>query len=102
MVDLWPDLHGKEYHPGPKADVLFNLLWSMGIVPDVASGPLDNPRFYPSISSAVRDLRWQFGITTPGQVPVLKAYLKRTMEKKNGQYYLPGITTGVRLSWNAR
>jgi SAM-dependent methyltransferase len=102
MVDLWPELYAKAYHVGPKADVLFNVLWSMGIVPDIASGPLDNPRFYPNISSAVRDLRWQFGISTPGQVSALRRYLKSTMVKKNGQYFLPGTTTGVRLSWDAR
>lgn len=33
MVDLWPKLHGKEYNRGPKADILFNVLYSMGIFP---------------------------------------------------------------------
>lgn len=99
MVDLWPKLHEKEYHPGPKADVLFNVLWSMGIVPDVASGQLDYARFYTDISSAVIDLKEQFGISTREQESILRAYLEDVMIRKNGQFFLPGTTIGVRLSW---
>jgi len=99
MVDLWPKLHGKEYIPGPKADVLFNVLWSMGIIPDVASGHLDHTRLYPDISSAMADLRVQFGISTPVQESIIRAYLDDVMIRKNGQFSLPGTTTGVRLSW---
>lgn len=99
MVDLWPKLHGKEYHSGPKADVLFNVLWSMGIVPDVASGQLDHTRLYPDISSAVVDFKEQFGISTREQESILWQYLDAVMIRKNGQFSLPGTTIGVRLSW---
>jgi len=99
MVDLWPKLHGKEYLSGPKADVLFNVLWSMGIFPNVASEQLDHTRLYPDISSALTDLREQFGISTLGQEAILRTYLENAMIRENGQFILPGITTGVRLWW---
>ncbi|MFA5269165.1 MAG: class I SAM-dependent methyltransferase [Methanoregula sp.] len=99
MLDLWPKLHCKEYVPGPKADVLFNVLWSMGIIPNVASGQLDHTRLYPDISSAIVDLREQFGISTLEQELILRIYLEEIMIRKNGQLTLPGSTTGVRLSW---
>lgn len=102
MVDLWPQLHNHEYHPGPKADVLFNVLWSMGICPNVAVGPLDHTRLYPDISAALADLREQFGIVNPGQEQILRKYLENTMVQKDGQYFLPGTTTGARLWWDVR
>jgi hypothetical protein len=99
MVDLWPELHGKEYRPGPKADVLFNVLWSMGIIPNVESGDLDHARLYPDISSAFFDLREQLGVSAPVQETILRTYLERAMIRQDGQYLLPGSTTGVRLWW---
>jgi len=102
MVDLWPELHGKSYVPGPKADVLFNVLWSMGITPDMRSGELDHARLYPDIISALNDLREQFGIMTPEQESVLRQYLEKEMIKKNGQLTLPGKTTGVQFCWEVK
>jgi 16S rRNA G527 N7-methylase RsmG len=33
---LWPLLHGREYQPAPKCDVLYNVLYDMGIYPNVS------------------------------------------------------------------
>jgi SAM-dependent methyltransferase len=37
-ADLGEPLHGLPYHPGPKADCLFGVLYQMGIYPDAADG----------------------------------------------------------------
>ncbi|WP_292349944.1 bifunctional 2-polyprenyl-6-hydroxyphenol methylase/3-demethylubiquinol 3-O-methyltransferase UbiG [Methanoregula sp. PtaU1.Bin006] len=100
MVDLWPQLHGREYQPGPKVDVLFNVLWSMGICPNVEVGLLDHTRLYPDIDAALADLREQFGIANPEQEDILRKYLESTLVQKNGQFFLPGTTTGARLWWD--
>lgn len=99
MVDLWPELHGKMYTPGPKADILFNVLWSMGITPNMSSGELDHAKLYPDITSAIGDLREQFAISTPEQDAILRHYLEEVMIPKNGQLTLPGKTTGVQFWW---
>ena len=39
--DLWMQLHGSPYYPGPKADCLFNVLYQMGIYANVEMLPLD-------------------------------------------------------------
>jgi SAM-dependent methyltransferase len=39
-ADLWHLLHGSPYHPGPKADCLFGVLYQMGIYADVKMLPL--------------------------------------------------------------
>jgi hypothetical protein len=31
--ELWPKMHGRPYQPGPKCDVLYNVLYQMGIYP---------------------------------------------------------------------
>ncbi|MEA1985205.1 MAG: class I SAM-dependent methyltransferase [Euryarchaeota archaeon] len=37
--NIWPTLHGSEYHTGPKCDVLYNVLYQMGIYPNIEVFP---------------------------------------------------------------
>lgn len=99
MVDLWPQLHGRDYHPGPKADVLFNVLWSMGIYPEVTSGTLDHNRIYADIDTALEEMKEQLAISTPQQKKIVRSYLEQTMVTEKGRYILPGKSTGVCLWW---
>ena len=39
-ADLWEPLHGTPYYSGPKADCLFDVLYQMGIYPNVEMLPL--------------------------------------------------------------
>ena len=39
-AELWEPLHGSPYYSGPKTDCLFNVLYQMGIYPDVEMMPL--------------------------------------------------------------
>ena len=40
---LWPELHGKEYEPTPKFDLLIRVLQQMGIFPHVEITPVSYP-----------------------------------------------------------
>lgn len=99
MVDLWPDLFGKEYSCGPKADVLFNLLYSMDIYPNVESWDFNPYHEYPDENTAIQEFKEQFGISTPGQEAILGEYLKEKLVRDNGCLILPGNNTGIRLWW---
>jgi SAM-dependent methyltransferase len=99
MIDLWPELYGKEYSCGPKADVIFNLLYSMGIYPNVESWNFPNNFEYPDYNAAFQGLKEQCGISTPKQESVLKDYLNNTLVNENGRMVLPGKSTGIRLWW---
>ncbi|EHQ36400.1 class I SAM-dependent methyltransferase [Methanoplanus limicola] len=99
MVDLWPQLHGREYCCGPKADVLFNLLCSMDIYPHAEPWTFANNFHYPDYDTAFDDLREQYGVSTAEQESVLARYLKSSLAEENGNLLFPGTTTGMKLWW---
>lgn len=99
MVDLWPRLHGKEFRFGPKADILYNVLYSMGIYPNVETVQMEHVRRFPNIDAAVDEFREQYRITSPAQEKVLREYLAATLaESGDGLLHL-GMTTRVKLWW---
>jgi SAM-dependent methyltransferase len=65
--ELWPELHGKEYRPGPMADILFNVLYSMGIYPNVETSQIEQVRRFPNIDAAMDEFREQYRVTYPAQ-----------------------------------
>ncbi len=100
MVDLWPGLHGEEFRSGPKVNVLYNVLYSMGIYPDVEAVRMEHTRRFPSIDAAVDEFREQYRITSPAQEELLREYLATTLLQEEGDGYLhSGATTRVRLWW---
>jgi SAM-dependent methyltransferase len=99
MLDLWPKLHGKDYRLGPKADVLFNVLYSMGICPNVETSRMEHVRRFPDLESAVAEFREQYGVVTPRQETVLRDYLAGTLSENCGDLLLSGVTTRVKLWW---
>ena len=100
MVDLWPKLHGEEFQFGPKVNVLYNVLYSMGIYPNVEMVRMNHTRRFPGIDAAVNEFREQYRITSPAQEELLREYLATRLLRKEGDDYLhSGATTRVRLWW---
>ena len=99
MIDLWPKLHGREYRSGPKADVIFNLLYSMGIYPNVETADMDHVRRFPDIAAAVDEFRDQYGIQTPEQEAILQEYLKGVLVQKGDELIQSGMTKRVKIWW---
>lgn len=101
MIDLWPKLHGKEFRFGPKVDVLFNVLYSMGICPNMESMRMEYTRQFPQIDAAVDEFREEYLVKTPAQEEILREYLNATLlTEMNGNGFLhSGMTTRVKLWW---
>ncbi len=72
MIDLWPKLHGREYRSGPKADILYNVLYSMGIYPNVETVQMEYTRKFPDINVAINEFREQYMISSPAQEEILR------------------------------
>ncbi|MDM7938760.1 MAG: class I SAM-dependent methyltransferase, partial [Methanothrix sp.] len=51
--ELWPKLHGREYQPAPKCDVLYNVLYQMGIYPNIRTFRLEHNQRYSSLEEAL-------------------------------------------------
>ncbi len=97
--ELWPKLHGSEYHPAPKCDVLYNVLYQMGIYPYVRTFRLQHSQRYASIQEAVDALRPQAQAETEDQVEILRDYLKLALQPENGNLVLPGSSVRVEMWW---
>jgi SAM-dependent methyltransferase len=98
-TELWPLLFNKPYCPGPKSDVLFNLLYQMGIYPNVAVFQSDNPPRFGSMEAAVSDVARKYRLDTPRQLAAVRDYLERTLVRDNGSLVLEGRSTFMLFWW---
>lgn len=100
MIDLWPKLHGREYRSGPKADVLYNVLYSMGIYPNVETVQMEYARKFPDIDAAVNEFREQYMISSPAQEEILRGHLQGSLSKTSEGLVNSMMTNQVRLWWS--
>jgi len=97
--DLWPKLHGRDYRPGPKCDVLYNVLYQMGIYPNIRTFRLQHNQRYSSLQEAVDALSPQAHIRSPEQESIFREYLGRTLKEENGSLILPASSIRVKMWW---
>lgn len=96
---LWPKLHGRPYLPGPKGDVLYNVLYQMGIYPNVRSFRLEHNQPYTSPDEAVAALASQAQAESEEQKAVLREYLRNVLLEENGAVAMPGSSIRVKMWW---
>jgi predicted RNA methylase len=101
-TELWPRLHGREYQPAPKCDVLYNVLYQMGIYPHVRTFRLQHNQRYASMQEAVDALRPQAQAETEKQVSILREYLGSVLREENGALVLPGASVRVGMWWEKK
>lgn len=99
MTEIWPALHGVRYLPGPKIDVAFNLLYSMGIYPDLAVSPHVHILAFTGIDDACESLKGRFLIETPEQEKIFREYLETKLVPEAGKLVLRTPVHRARLSW---
>ena len=100
--ELWPRLHGREYQSGPKSDVLYNVLYQMGIYPNVSTFPLVHNQRYSNLEEAMRTLAPQAQAETEEQKAILREYLRGAMREEGGELALPGSSVRVKMWWEKR
>ncbi len=98
-MELWPRLHGKEYYPAPKCDVLYNVLYQMGIYPHVRTFRLQHNQRYASMQEAVDALRPQAQAETEAKLAIFRDYLRYVLRAENGALVLPGASVRVEMWW---
>jgi cyclopropane fatty-acyl-phospholipid synthase-like methyltransferase len=98
--DLWPRLHGREYQPGPKSDVLYNVLYSMGIYPSVRTFRLRHQQRFADFEEAMAHFRSQYAITTPEQEAIVREHLGRVLVEENGGFSLLASSIRAKIWWD--
>ena len=96
---LWPSLYEADYQPGLKCDVIYNVLYQMGIYPHMEVSPVEHINRFYSIEEAIEHFRVHYSITTDHQESVLKDYLQGVLEKNNDSLVMRNLYTSVKIWW---
>ncbi len=99
-ADLWEPLHGLPYHPGPKADCMFGVLYQMGIYANVEMLPLKKEYRFTTKDEMTAFFRRRFNVTKPEQERVLDDYLKPLIRKEGSEIVISGDSTFAKIWWN--
>jgi len=94
---LWSILHGCEYRQGPKADILYNVLYDMGIYPDVQVFPFEHKNRFSNLEEVLEHFEPQYAVSSPEQEEILGCYLQEILEDENGVLVQKGCSTRVKM-----
>jgi SAM-dependent methyltransferase len=97
--NLWPKLYGREYIRGPKCDVMYNLLYNMGIYPDMHVFSMEYTNRFPSMDEALDFFKNRYVIETPEQEEILRNYISDTLVQENGEFVEQSKSVRVRICW---
>jgi len=98
-AELWEKLHGVPYRSMGKYNVIYNLLYQMGIMANVDIYAEEGVDRFASLDDAVSDQRGGFNVTDGRQEAILREFLQGKMHFENGQYVLRGISHRARIWW---
>jgi SAM-dependent methyltransferase len=101
-VDLWEPLHGRPYHPGPKADCLFGVLYQMGIYPDVTMLPLAKEYRFESREEMLGFFYKRFGVMMTEQERVVDEYVAPRIRKLGDEVVISGDSTFAHIWWKKK
>ena len=99
-LEAWPLLHGVDYCPGPKADVLFNILYQEGICPDVEIYREDYEETFSSIVEATDYLKNLYQAIGSEKEAILMKYLGHKLDRGPEGLALRGVSPMALLSWD--
>lgn len=97
--ELWPLLHGSSFVPSPKCDILYNVLYSMGIHPNMEVFPFRHINRFADLAEAVDHFAPRYFAETAGQKEILREYLSRYAEPDGDTIIVPGHSTRVKVWW---
>jgi ubiquinone/menaquinone biosynthesis C-methylase UbiE len=98
-VDLYPRIFGREHVCHPMSDVLYNLLYSLGIYADVqVLQGTAFPRIYESMEEGISELRRALGLSTQEHDRAIGDYLERRGRREGLRVILEDDTVYVTIS----
>jgi len=101
--DLYPKIYGREYVSSPMCDVLYNLLYSLGIYPDIqVLGGTSFPKVYESMEDGISNIRESLGLSDREHDGVIREYLEGRVRQEGSKMMLEDDTTYVKISWKPK
>ncbi|WP_406657665.1 class I SAM-dependent methyltransferase [Methanolobus sp. ZRKC2] len=96
---IWHTLHNEEYHPMPKSNTLYNVLYQMGIYPNVKVSKLDYVNKFSCLDEAVEYCLPMYKINSSSQEEILRDYLEKILRKDNDSLFLETQTNHMEIWW---
>lgn len=96
---LWPLLHGREFEPVPKSDIVFSILYAMGIYPDIKVLRSRTEILYDSFEDALEDFARRYDACDAEKKAVLSDYLGKKLVARGTKKALVCCDTSMRISW---
>ncbi|NLB00845.1 MAG: methyltransferase domain-containing protein [Methanomicrobiales archaeon] len=100
--ELWPLLHGSSFASSPKCDILYNVLYSMGIYPNIETFPLRHTNRFTDLNEAINHFASKCFAVTGEQKEVLGRYLEEHAGLEEGDIVVPGHSTRVKIWWEKK
>lgn len=98
-LQVWPSLHGAAYRPVPKADIICNLLWQMGIYPDVHICLMEREVRFAGLEEALVTCAPKFGVREKKQKDILRRALAGWLVPEDGAYLLRETSRYAHIWW---
>lgn len=92
-------LHGSDFQPMPRSDVLFNVLYQMGIYPHIRVFPYQHINVFSGMEEAVHYFSKRYGVSKDSQEKVLWDYLRNVLQEENGFLVLHSPATCLKMWW---
>lgn len=103
LADLYPIVHGKGYFPGPKTDLIYGALTTMGISAKVE--PLLDTSFSHHFSSrdeVIENMRRRLNVQTDEFDTLFETSMHRYFKESGDGFYFDDKTHYVKISWKSK
>lgn len=95
---LWPKIHGREYRPMPHSDVLFNILYQMGIYPNIRAFSWESIESFSGLDEATSSWCHQMQATSDDSCSIVRSYLEKLVG--TGPLTIREFSENMLIWWN--
>ncbi len=98
-LEIWEELFGEHPALNRTPNIIFNLLYQMGISANVEISRTNRTIKFSSLEEAVEDQRDVLHLKDEGQIIILKKYLQKKLRYENGQYFMEMQASQAKIWW---
>ncbi|RQW77372.1 MAG: class I SAM-dependent methyltransferase [Methanothrix sp.] len=99
-MDLFPQIHGYELKNIPKCNVLYNLLYDLGLYPDIeVLQETSFPKEYLDYGKALFYLKSTLNVSDEDQDELLRKYIEDRWRRNDGSLFMDDKTIYAKISW---
>jgi len=98
-IDLWPLLHGEPYRYEPTADILWNVLYQLGIYANLTIDSKRVGQKFAGLDEMRQDYYTRLVAKTEEQKEIVNTYLDKHVVRTEKGYVFPGTSMTAHIWW---